>query len=210
MPPSYQIRAVLLDFDGTLTEPGILDFPAIKKSLGCPLEEAILEFIETIEDPGKRESALAALLYFEFQAAAASKPNPGAEELVLWLKAQHLPVGILTRNTRACVRRALENFHGLREDNFDLIVCRDDPIPPKPSGDGIAWASRRWGIDPGTILVVGDFVLDTQAGAAAGALTALLDPGRDPRVKEASCHFRIRHLSELLPIIRQGQPREPG
>jgi hydrogenase maturation factor/phosphoglycolate phosphatase-like HAD superfamily hydrolase len=204
MLPSYQICAVLLDFDGTLTEPGALDFPAIKRSMGCPLETPLLEYIEALEDPGRRESALATLEGFELQAAAASRPNPGAEELVSWIRAQHLPIGILTRNLRVSVRRALENFPQLREADFDLIISRDDPISPKPSGDGIAWAARHWGIDPETILVVGDFILDSQAGAAAGALTALLDTGRDPVVGEAACHFRVRRLADLAPIIRQG------
>jgi HAD superfamily hydrolase (TIGR01509 family) len=202
--PSHQICAVLLDFDGTLTEPGILDFPAIKRSLGCPVDALILEYIETLETPGRRESALAVLERFELQAAAASRPNPGAEALVGWIKAQQLPVGILTRNLRVSVRRALENFHRLREADFDLIISRDDPISPKPSGDGILWAARLWGIDPETILMVGDFILDIEAGVAAGAQTALLDTGRDPRVAGVACHFRVRHLAELASIIRRG------
>ena len=41
------IKGVLFDFDGTLTRPGALDFPAIKQELGCPADQAILEYLET-------------------------------------------------------------------------------------------------------------------------------------------------------------------
>ena len=39
------LEAVLFDFDGTLTEPGTLDFAAIRREIGCPPGQPILEFI---------------------------------------------------------------------------------------------------------------------------------------------------------------------
>ena len=33
-PRSFRLRAVVFDFDGTLTRPGALDFPAIKREVG--------------------------------------------------------------------------------------------------------------------------------------------------------------------------------
>ncbi|MFZ1983203.1 MAG: hypothetical protein WAU91_02250, partial [Desulfatitalea sp.] len=61
------IRAILFDFDGTLTVPGALDFPAIKKDLGCPLDQALLEFIDTVTDPSRRQAAHDRLTFFETQ-----------------------------------------------------------------------------------------------------------------------------------------------
>ena len=40
------IKAVLFDFDGTLTEPGALNFSLLKETIGCPENSPILEFFK--------------------------------------------------------------------------------------------------------------------------------------------------------------------
>ena len=47
---AYRINAVLFDFDGTLSKPGTLDFPRLKKEIGCPPDDPVLEFIENLHD----------------------------------------------------------------------------------------------------------------------------------------------------------------
>ena len=47
----FRLRAVLFDFDGTLTAPGEIDFTGIRRAVGCPREIGLLEFFEGIEDP---------------------------------------------------------------------------------------------------------------------------------------------------------------
>ncbi len=206
----HSLKAVIFDFDGTLTLPGALDFPAIKKALGCPLDRPILEFIQTIQDSQERQAALTRLDDFETQAAATSQPNPGAQEQVRWIKQHKLAVGLITRNSRASVMRALENFDRLGPGDFDPIITRDDPLEPKPSGDGILWAARHLQIRPQEILVVGDYLFDTQAGRAAGAATVLLDANQDPRLIDAVCDFRIQSLHELTPIVHARLPLPAG
>ena len=49
----FLIKAVIFDFDGTLTKPGTLDFPSFKKSLGCPVDQPTLEYIENLTDPDR-------------------------------------------------------------------------------------------------------------------------------------------------------------
>jgi hydrogenase expression/formation protein HypE len=207
---SYRIKAVLFDFDGTLTRPGALDFPAIKAELGCPPDIPVLEYIQSLDDDRARRAAVARLNAFEMAAADVSRPNPGAEALIGWIKSRSVVVGIVTRNSRASVRRAFRNFDTIRFEDFDLVISRDDEVAPKPSGDGIALAARRLGIAPEQILMVGDFIFDTAAGRAAGAITALLDARHDPALENADCDFRIRRLDELIPIIRDGLPLSAG
>ncbi len=206
----YFIRAVLFDFDGTLTRPGALDFGHIRQALGCPPGKPILEYIRSMKSGHDRRSALARLDYFEVQGARSSVANAGAQALVAWLKQQRVPVGIITRNSRASVLRALENFDHTDAGHFDIMVARDDPPAPKPSGEGILWAAQRLKVSPSEILMVGDFIFDTQAGQAAGALTALLDPDQDTRLKEVACDFRIRHLDQVKTIVRAGLPLKAG
>lgn len=197
----YRVRAVLFDFDGTLTRPGALDFDALRRELGCPAGVPVLEFIQGIAEDARQGEAWKALDRFEERGAAASRPNDGAESLVRRLKQKGLMVGILTRNCRAAVLRALQHFDGLGPADFDLIVTRDDPVLPKPAGDGVRFAAARLGVDLHEVLVVGDFHLDMQAGHAAGAMTVLLDPEGDPRMADVPCDWRIRQLAELMAIV---------
>lgn len=202
----YPIKAVLFDFDGTLTRSGALDFAAIRKALGCPQGVPILEFIKTLEDSRRRQAARDMLDAFELQGARDSIPNSGAQEVIAWLKRRGLAVGIITRNSRASVLRALENFDSLRAEDFDVMITRDDAPAPKPSGEGVMWAARQLGLSAGEILVVGDFIFDAQAGEAAGAQTALLDPAGDERLQAVRCDFRIDSLDQVAAIVRSAGP----
>jgi len=54
----FYIKAVLFDFDGTLTKPGALNFPRLKKTIGCPADVPVLEFIEDFPTLSQRNDAL--------------------------------------------------------------------------------------------------------------------------------------------------------
>jgi hydrogenase expression/formation protein HypE len=169
------IRAVLFDLDGTLTRPGALDFPAIKRKLGCPVHLPILEFLETVESD-ERLRLEAVLELAEMEAAAVAEPNEGAEACVGMLQALSLPLGIITRNCRISVGLTLSRCGKISKDDFSVIVCRED-APPKPDPAGVVLAAREMGVDTSELLLVGDFRFDVLAGRAAGALTALVTNG---------------------------------
>jgi HAD superfamily hydrolase (TIGR01509 family) len=213
----FRLRAVLFDFDGTLTHPGALDFPAIKREVGCPPDQYVLEWILALPPGETRDAATLALERFELAAADASGPNEGAEELVLWLRERGLAVGVLTRNGRSAVERALRRFAALTPSDFDVIVTRDDgDIPPKPAPDGVLHAAAAMGVSADQTLVVGDFLLDMQAGRAAGAVTAyLLNHGRPgdaegAEPEAADCDFVVGRLTDLVDAVRRGLPLAQG
>ena len=87
----FRLRAVLFDFDGTLTHPGALDFAAIKREVGCPPDQFVLERILALPAGETRDAAALTLERFELAAADASAPNEGAEELVRRLRARASP-----------------------------------------------------------------------------------------------------------------------
>jgi len=220
-PRPFRLRAVLFDFDGTLTRPGALDFRTIKREVGCPPGSLVLEWIEALPAGAQRVAALAALARFELAAAAASAPNADAERVIRRLRAQGLKIGVLTRNGLPAVRRALARFPGLDADDFDVLVTRDDEIPLKPAPDGVLHAAAAMGVPPEHTLVVGDFVLDMRAGRAAGTLTAYLTNGDDGDLpgqaaheldlpEDDDCDFVVHGLAELEGVVRLGLPLPHG
>ena len=207
--PRY-IKAVLFDFDGTLTRPDSLDLSIIKRKIGCPPDSLLLEYIDSLPLPDQRKQALNAVDEFELAAAARAEPNAGAEDIVKFLYQCDIRIGIITRNSKQSVLRALNNFKQIAVNDFNLIITRDDPVNPKPSGDSIRLAARRLNVTTDEVLMVGDYPMDTEAGNRAGALTALLANPNRPDSVDSSSDYQIDHLNEIRNIIRMGLPLPGG
>ncbi|MBL7203166.1 MAG: HAD family hydrolase [Desulfobacteraceae bacterium] len=197
------IKGILFDFDGTLTLPGALDFPAIKKALGCPLDQLILEFIES-QPPDQQAGLMEILEEREDIAAQASLPNRGAEKCVYALKKRQIPVGILTRNRLKSVRKSLEKFKKITIDDFDAIVTRELSLP-KPHPDGVIKAAGQMGLSPEELLVVGDFRFDVIAGKRAEASTVLLTNGGESVMApdDPQPDYTISRLEDLPALLSQ-------
>lgn len=198
------IKGVLFDFDGTLTQPGALDFPAIKEELGCPADETILEWVE-IQPAAKRTELMKILEEQEEAAAEAALPNRGAEECLSALKQMETLLGILTRNSLKSVEKALQRFESIAIDDFVAVITRDSSLP-KPHPDGVHQAARQMGITPSDLLVVGDFRFDVIAGKEAGARTVLLaNRGRTVMEQgDPTPDFTICNLEEVIDIVGLG------
>ena len=209
MDRSYRISAILFDFDGTLTQPGAIDFSHIRKLIGCPSNKPILEFIGDLSNASERQVAVDTLDRCEIEAAARTVPNSGAERVIADLRNGGLKVGVISRNSQRSIERALANFDNTGIEDFDIVISRDTPVPPKPRPDGIVHAAEVLGVSIEEILVVGDFVFDIDAGHRAGALCAFITNGGEADIPEKS-DFIIHSLEELLPIIQLGLPLETG
>lgn len=194
------IAALLVDFDGTLTRPDGLDFAHLRRVTGCPDGQPILEYIETIEDADERCRVERCLLEEELAAARQTSPNPGADELIAFCRQRELPIGLITRNSIDCVRVSLNNFPYLAEEDFAVLVSRDDALSPKPSPAGVYFAAERLGTPPEKLLVVGDYLFDIDAGAAAGATTVYLTNGAPEPTYNSQPDYIIRTLPELLAL----------
>ncbi len=204
-----QIKMVLFDFDGTLTQPGALDFDEIKAAIGCPFEIPVLEYMRAITDPVRRQEVSDLLEMFEARGAQVSKPNAGAEKIIPFLKEQGIRIGILTRNTLETVIRAFENFEVTGISDFDLVITRDDQLKPKPHPEGILWAAEKMGMHPESVLMVGDFAFDMEAGREAGAVTVFLD-NHSKKKTDVERAFTISTLEDLKEIIEMGRPLPSG
>ena len=82
---------------------------------------------------------------------------------------------------------------------MDVLVARED-APPKPDPECVRTASTKLGVAIETLLMVGDFRHDTEAGRAAGAMTVLLTNGRTP-TWTVDADLVIARLPELLEYL---------
>lgn len=190
---------MLFDFDGTLTQPGSLDLLLIRRIIGCPQNMPILEFIASLPESDAK-TAMTTLDQFELEAAQYAAPNASAEEIIHYLCSKKIKLGILSRNTRASIARALQNFSRISLSDFDLIISRDDAIRPKPHPDGVLYAASRMNIAPEHLMVVGDYIFDIQAGKQAGAITVFLDKGGSD-FADLNCDYRISSLLKIKEIV---------
>jgi len=206
----FLTKAVMFDFDGTLTEPGAIDFVAIKKAMGCPVDKPVLEFIAGLPDPEQRKKAYTALDEFEIEAARQSMPNAGSESLLRHLRSLGIPTGLISRNSLNSISLSLDNFPGTTLGDFDIVITRDDPVEPKPSPDCILMAAKKLGIAADQIIVVGDYIFDIQAGSRAGAVTVLLETDPPLDMPDAESDFVAAGLDDVRDIIHLGLPLPQG
>lgn len=193
------LRGVVFDMDGTLTVPN-LDFQELYRRAGVPKGEDILSakwradanastIVEEFEEEGRRTLRL----------------MPGAAELLSWLSAHGIPAALVTRNSS----RTLEHFHAhiwpASVQAFDPAISRDDPWPSKPDPASLEHIAEKWGVPPGTsLLMVGDSPSnDVAYGKAAGVRTALLDTGRrhSEGGKTGDADFVVENLAWLAACV---------
>jgi len=196
-----KIKGILFDLDGTLTYPGALDFPSIKREMNCPGDTPILEYLETQPHP-QRNRLLKILELREKLAAEASSPNIGADRSLLTLKQKGFLLGILTRNSLPSVRDVLKKFQAISIKDFSAVISREDSRP-KPHPDGVYKAAQQMGISTSELIMVGDFRFDIIAGNAAGAYTVLLANGDDPIMisGDPKPDATVNTLEEILDIL---------
>ena len=188
------LRALAFDLDSTLTRP-YLDFTRLRAQLGLP-EGDILHWADSLPSR-QRAEAFATIEAFEQDGVAHVAWNDGAQETLAALQASGLPVAIITRNSRTSLTAVCTRL-GIR---VDALIAREDATP-KPDPACIRLASARLGVRVETLLMVGDFRHDTEAGRAAGAMTVLLTNGTTP-TWTVEADLVIHRLPELLTYLEK-------
>ncbi|MDH5405003.1 MAG: HAD family hydrolase [Candidatus Aminicenantes bacterium] len=195
-------EGIIFDLDGTVTKPYI-DFPELKRKIGIPPDQLILEHMATLEG-AQLERADRILEDCEREAAENSVLNDHFREVWSYLKKQGIKTAILTRNSRTCVDMVMRK-HRL---SFDLVVTRED-APPKPSEAPVLLISQRLSIPPDKLLLIGDVKYDIWAGKAAGVKTVLLTNGKEPD-PSAGADWTINSFHELIPILEKERQKQEG
>ncbi|HLR16349.1 MAG TPA: HAD family hydrolase [Alcanivoracaceae bacterium] len=190
------IRGVVFDLDDTLVD-SQLDFEAIRKEVGAPLRQGILEYIETLEGEAQRQ-AEKILVDAEWRGAELATWMPNAERLVHTLNERGIPQAILTRNARPIAQATMDRL-GIP---IERLLARED-CAPKPSPEGLLMVAEEWQMPPAEIVYIGDFKYDIYAALAAEMVACLYIPPRKKHLALADdhgAHWVIDDLAALMPI----------
>jgi HAD superfamily hydrolase (TIGR01509 family) len=186
-------RALLLDMDGTLTEP-MLDFAGIRREMGIGEGEPILEAMAGM-DLRRMGEAEKILLRHEEAAAVESVLARGCGELLEWAANQKVRTALVTRNSGRSATTVLRR-HRIA---VDAIVSREDrPFKPHPAA--VHLACRRLSIEPAEAWMIGDGPHDIEAGVAAGIRTVWVSLGRERNFAAAPWRSVV-DLGELLGLL---------
>lgn len=187
------VRGVVFDLDDTLVD-SQLDFVAIRKAVGGPPEQGIIEYIDTLSGAEKAK-AEKTLLEAEWRGAELATWMPHAKELVALLHERHIPMAILTRNAREIAQATIDRL----EIPIDWLIARED-CAPKPSPEGLLMVAEHWQMPPEHMVYIGDFKYDIYAALAANMWGCLYIPPRkqgQPLLSDHGAHWVVDDLAQL-------------
>ena len=201
-----QVRAVLLDMDGTLVDSDAAVERAwrtwareyhVDRGPAVPLIAHGMPALGNVRrlrpDLSGDEAAAAARrqLALQYDDVSDVTAAPGARELLGELDRLGLPWAVVTSAdpTLARVRLAAARIRPA------LLVTSEDVRAGKPDPEGYLLAARKLGADPRRCLVVEDAAAGVRAGRAAGATVAAL--------KGVPADIPIADLYQLSTLLRE-------
>ncbi len=188
------VKAVILDFDGTLAILN-MDFSEMKEEILNLIEkdgvcreslreQYVLEIVDEaysiLLERGRplaeqfREKAQKMLREKELEAASKSRLLPGVESMLRKLRMAEVKVGIITRNCDRAVRMIFPHIESL----CDAFLSRDSVERVKPDPHHLATLLDILGVSPQHAIMVGDHPMDILAGKRVGMRTVGVLTGR--------------------------------
>ncbi|GAB3394651.1 HAD family hydrolase [Azotobacter armeniacus] len=187
------LRAVLFDMDGTLLDTAP-DFIAIIQAMRADrcLPPADERTIRHVVSGGARAMVMTAFalepsaaefepLRLEFleryqeHCAVFTRPYAGMEELLADIERARLLWGVVTNKPLRFAEPIMQRL-GLAERSA-ILICPDHVTNSKPDPEPMILACSRLGLEPASVLFVGDDLRDIESGRAAGTRTAAVRYG---------------------------------
>jgi phosphoglycolate phosphatase len=215
----HHVRAIIFDFDGTLAILNI-DFSFMRDRVfelmgrlgieGIAVREKyLLEIIDEVyqilleKNPSAAEAFYARshdiLHEVEMKAAEKGRLISGTEATLKDLRKKGYKIGIITRNCDDAVRKIFPDI-----DEFcDVFVSRNSVKKVKPHPDHLTYLMKSLGIDGKDAMMVGDHIIDIQAGKQVGMISAGVLTGRttEEEFERAGADYVLKDITEVCKIL---------
>ena len=211
------MKAVIFDFDGTLTEL-TLDFGSLKAEIiKVALDYVPADIVRSSEDqfiiemvyriakqmetkgPEFQEKAFDRLKALELEASKGKDVYPYTRALLTGLQKKKIKTAIITRTCRDVLRQVFPDMN----DYIHTAVTREDIREVKPDPAHVIEALRLLGVTPEEAMVVGDHPTDIQAGGALNMKTVGVLSGRtsEKAFQEARATFIFDDIRGIMSIV---------
>ena len=215
------IRAVIFDFDGTLAVLNI-DFSSMRERIFDLMrhygieektiqEKYLLEIIDEVYEMLWEKNPSGAETFYheshhilhEVEMKAAEKGGliPGTESTLEGLREKGIKVGIITRNCEDAVRKVFPYI----DDFCDVFVSRNSVKKVKPHPDHLTHVMESLKISEKEAMMVGDHMIDIQAGKRVGMKTMGVLTGRTKKeeFEKAGADYVLTSVSEIYKIVEE-------
>lgn len=186
-----RIKAVVFDLDNTLVS-SKMNFKYLRRQLGCPQSEDLLEFVEKLAHPHHKEHAHNVIFDHEISDANQSSPMIGCHELLTYLDQNAIKTAIVTRNCQTATQRKLKH----NQIEVERVITREC-FPPKPDPLSLQVLAKDWRLMSDEVLYVGDFLYDLQAAYNAKMPSCLVHHGHVTEF-HSSASLSVKELTDLL------------
>jgi phosphoglycolate phosphatase len=211
------LQAFVFDFDGTLAEL-VLDFQDMKERLAdaarpvlgrrpTPGATPVLEWLEILckdlpqdADGELRRIAHELIRSIEIESAEASNLFSFTKPMLEQLRKDGVATAVVTRNCRPAVLAVFPDI----EDWTGSLLTRDDVVNVKPHPEHLHTALNLIKAEAPCSLMVGDHVMDVEAGKAVGMPTAGVTGGRRSlkEFRDAGADFTAHDAGKLVAELR--------
>jgi len=221
MPISYPIKAIIFDFDGTLAVLNI-DFSLMRERVFDLMrrygigeetiqEKYLLEVIDEVYQILWEKNPSGAEIFYqkshrilhdlEMRAAQEGKLIPGVKATLRSLREKGVKIGIITRNCEDAVQKVFPDI-----ENFcDVFVSRNSVKKVKPHPDHLTHVMKSLKISGEEAVMVGDHIIDVQAGKRVGMMTIGVLTGRTTKeeFEKAGADYILREASEVFELLEE-------
>lgn len=215
------VKAIIFDFDGTLAVLNI-DFSFMRESVFDLMrhygvvqewigERYLLEIIDEVyqflwkKNPTGADDfyqrAHQILHEIEMKAAEKGSLIPGAEATLQNLRKKKMRVGIITRNCEDAVRKVFPNIN----EFCDVFVSRNLVKRVKPHPDHLTYVMESLKTSGEESVMVGDHIIDIQAGKRVGMKTIGVLTGRTKKEEfaEAGADYVLGDVTEIRGLLEK-------
>jgi phosphoglycolate phosphatase len=224
--PQYRdivLRAIIFDLDGTLLdtladiaggintalrERGMATHPveSYRRMVGSGLQ--VLVERATGSDDSELVSGIASRVreIFASDPIGRTRPYPGIIELLTDLADTGVPTAVLSNKPHALTVQIIDGVLG--DHRFASVLGQRDTVLPKPDPSSALESARAMGVDPSSVLFLGDSDVDMITATRAGMYAVGVAWGfrSVPELVDAGARAIVSHPDEVRRLI--GVPME--